>query len=68
MGEDRACEESSERTVILATATAIAACRRSSAATIISAWFGGTTLSSAPWKKMTGAENRSTALIGERST
>ena len=28
--------------------------RRRSASTIISVWFGGTTRSSAPWKKMTG--------------
>ena len=38
-----------------------------SAATMSSVWFGGTTRSSAPWKKITGAERRSTWLIGERS-
>jgi hypothetical protein len=38
-----------------------------SAATISSVWFGGTTRSSDPWKKITGAEKRSTWLMGERS-
>jgi len=37
------------------------------AATMSSAWFGGTTRSPAPWKKITGAERRSTWLMGERS-
>ena len=41
-------------------------CARS-ASTIISAWLGGTTLSSRPWKRMTGQLRRSTWWIGERS-
>ncbi len=40
---------------------------RSSAAAIVSAWFGGTTSSSSPWKRITGARSRSTKWIGERS-
>jgi hypothetical protein len=32
---------------------------RRSASTMVSAWFGGTTASSSPWKKMTGFESRS---------
>ena len=40
---------------------------RVSAATIVSAWLGGTTSSSRPWKRITGARSRSTKWIGERS-
>jgi len=38
------------------------------AATISSAWLGGTTRSSCPWKKITGQEMRSAKWIGERSS
>ena len=30
-------------------------------------WFGGTTASSRPWKKMIGQDRRSTWWIGERA-
>ena len=38
-----------------------------SAATIDSAWDGGTTLSSRPWRIRTGHEIRSGKWLGERS-
>jgi hypothetical protein len=36
------------------------------ASTIISAWLGGTTLSSSPWNKMIGQDSRP-VVDGERS-
>ena len=43
------------------------ALRAAAPSTIISAWFGGTTLSSRPWNKIIGQRERSTWWIGERS-
>jgi hypothetical protein len=40
---------------------------RRSASAIISDWFGSTTLSSSPWKRMTGQDNRSVKWMGERA-
>ena len=38
------------------------------AANIVSAWSGGTTLSSNPWNRISGTSIRSTKWLGERST